>query len=55
MKKLAKIKGTNVLSSMEQKSILGGNPPGGVCAAPKIECYNPYTHRWSCVYEQNCP
>ncbi|WP_428742092.1 hypothetical protein [Tenacibaculum sp.] len=40
------------LNKLEQKQINGGAP--GECT--KFDCYNPYTHEWTCVRsEEYCP
>ncbi|TYQ00333.1 hypothetical protein C7447_101945 [Tenacibaculum adriaticum] len=42
------------LNKAEQKEVFGGAPPSGDCNAPRVECYNPNNHTWSCKLEEDC-
>ena len=53
MNRVAKIEGAKALNKSQQKVIFGGNPHKR-CTPPKIDCYNPITHRWSCKFEADC-
>ena len=53
MKKMTNMKGVKILFKSQQKSVFGGNPHQR-CIFPKIDCYNPITHHWSCKVEAAC-
>lgn len=54
LQKILRLDGTQQLGKDDQKEISGGYPGGG-CSSPKIDCYTPSTHVWSCVLPSNCP